>query len=728
MKKYLQLIIISAVLPAMATAQVVNINNGLQLVAKGTVALVVDNGGIKNDGIFIPDSSTVYFDGPAGIALSGTQPTNFFNATFRGTGTKRNENENTVAVYNILAAEGATTLDADGSSNNRTFVLRSVPASTASVAILPPTVDITGKVTVERYIPARRSWRLLTAPIHPVSNLTISQAWQEGVSNASRLSPVNPSPGYGTNITKSTVYASDGYDQGSTNNPSIKYYTGSSWGGVPLATNGTTPGANNGLINDQQGYMLFVRGDRSIQVAGTNVVPVNATLRPAGRLKTGTQPAVACNGWTVIGNPYASSINFHKLVSANPGLPEEFYLWEPDLTGINEVGGWISYGAYNAGTQTYTVAPLLPGSSSATNTGDIPSGSAFMVNYTGNIVFTESCKSTEINNALFRPAGELRVNLLAVNTNATVSLNDGVAVLFNAGSETERVTVPKNRNFAEIITINTTKPLAIEKRMAVRENDTVFLGIWQMQRKEYMLELVPGALSIPPHITAFLEDTYLHNYEPVAPHDTTLYRFSVTADSGSFAAARFRIIFKRAIRPFSIRALLQPQNHISVKWEMPETRGLVGYQIEKSSDGKEFVVTGSRQSAANAPAQLEWVDAAPWPNETYYRVKYFTENGGVVYSNIAKVSIKNTGSISVYPNPVTNNRITLQMNGQPEGEYYATLTGSSGQVIFTGKWYHTGTTNTRVLEISPAAAKGIYQLEITQSGSKRSSVISVNVQ
>ena len=641
MKKKLYLLFIAATLPVITTAQVVNIDNGLQLVAKGTIALVIDNGGIKNNGIFVPDSSTVYFDGAAGVAISGTQPLNFFNATFRGTGIKRNENEDTVRVYNTLAAEESAILDADGIGNDKAFVLRSVAASTASVAILPPTVDIIGKVVVERYIPARRSWRLLTAPIHPASILTISQAWQEGASNANRLSPVNPSPGYGTNITKSTGYAADGYDQGSTNNPSLRYYTGSSWGGVPLATNGTTSGANNGLINDQQGYMLFVRGDRSIQVAGTNVVPVNATLRPAGQLKTGTQPAIACNGWTVIGNPYASSVNFHQLVVANPGLPEAFYLWEPGLTGSNEVGGWISYGAYNPGTQTYTVAPLLPGSSTATNTGDIPSGSAFMVNYTGNIVFTESCKSKGVNDALQRPIPpwELRINLLALNPDTSISLNDGVAVSFDAHRETESIAIPKNKNFAEIIAIKTTKPLAIQRRTAANENDTVLLSISQMKQKEYLLQVVSGQKVIPPHINAFLEDTYLHHFERLAPNDSTLYHFSIASDSGSFATARFRIVFKQAKSPFS------------------KTLGM-----------------------------------------------------------------------SVYPNPVTDKRIILQMKGQPEDEYYARLISSSGQVIFTNKWYNAGTTNFKVFQIPSVAATGIYRLEITQFASKRTNNISIVVQ
>lgn len=300
--------------------------------------------------------------------------------------------------------------------------------------------------------------------------------------------------------------------------------------------------------------------------------------------------------------------------------------------------------------------------------------------------------------------------------------------MFDARRETESITIPKNKNFAEIIAISTTKPLAIQRRTAAHENDTVFLSISQMKQKEYLLELILGPKIISPHINAFLEDTYLHRFERLEPNDSTIYHFSITADSGSYATARFRIVFKQAKTSFSIRTLLQPQNQISVKWEMPEMPRLVEYQIEKSLDGIEFTTADSRQSTAKTPAQLEWVDAMPYLNDTYYRVKYFTKNGEVIYSNIAKATIKKGVGISVYPNPVTNNRIILQMNEQPDDEYDAEFINSSGQVIFTDKWNNAGTRNTKVFEIPSIAAKGIYRLEITQFASKRTTSISVNVQ
>jgi hypothetical protein len=61
-------------IPCLLVAQVVNISNGLQLVAQGTISLVLNQGGLKNDGVFIPGNSTVFFDGAATTAISGSHP------------------------------------------------------------------------------------------------------------------------------------------------------------------------------------------------------------------------------------------------------------------------------------------------------------------------------------------------------------------------------------------------------------------------------------------------------------------------------------------------------------------------------------------------------------------------------------------------------------------------------------------------------------------------------
>ena len=213
-------------MPGLSKSQVVNIASGTQLVAQGNISLVIDQGGMKNDGVFIPGNSTVFFDGGTVNTISGTQPIQFFNATFRGTGNKVNAGN--ASVINTLAVEGTTVLDADGTTNDKPFTLLSSDTLTARVDILT-TGNVIGDVTVERFINTGtatgehgKSWQFLATP---TTGQTYFQSWQEG-----GLSPA----GYGTWITGTGT----GFDA-TTVLPSLKYYNavGINW----------TPVTNTGL-------------------------------------------------------------------------------------------------------------------------------------------------------------------------------------------------------------------------------------------------------------------------------------------------------------------------------------------------------------------------------------------------------------------------------------------------------------------------------------------------
>ncbi len=437
--------------------------------------------------------------------------------------------------------------------NNALITLNSDALSTARVDSLRTGTSITysngGKFSVERFLTAKRAWRFLTAPISAASNLTISNAWQEGVSNSTLVTANNPNPGFGTTLTRSNMYnAANGFDVGVSNIPSVKYFSGGGWNGVPSATNGTTAGANNGLITDQQGYMLFFRGSRQTLV-GTSSPVTESTLRPSGQIKTGNQ-TIVCNGLTVIGNPYASSINFHQIVLDNPGLPDAFYAWDPNLAGAYNVGGWVTYGAYNSISGTYTVAPLLTGSSAASNTGDIPSGAAIMINYTGTITIKEQHKSAGLNNALMRPGRQLDIQLHASSGNSNTSLNDGVAIVFGGRFIQRGRSVLKNANFSENLSVRSNDSnWAIQTRPLPHAEDTIWLHMAQMRPQFYELWFIPGEMEMPANMQMYLEDRFLNRQTIISHADTTRYSFSVTANAGTASTNRFYIVFKRKKQP-----------------------------------------------------------------------------------------------------------------------------------------------------------------------------------
>ncbi len=183
-------------------------------------------------------------------------------------------------ALNITAGSLFGTVTADGNFNAAGFLtLKSDSNGTARVA--QSLGNITGNVTVERYIPPIRAWRFMSIPVNN-DTLHIRTAWQEGVNNPSLYIRYNPNPGYGTHITGDNNF-SEGFDYNTTYNPSIKTWVQStnSW-------STTAPPPVSTLINAYDGYCLFVRGSRAVNLALATSAPTDPTvLRITGNINNG---------------------------------------------------------------------------------------------------------------------------------------------------------------------------------------------------------------------------------------------------------------------------------------------------------------------------------------------------------------------------------------------------------------------------------------------------------
>ncbi|TDH26629.1 hypothetical protein EXU57_11105, partial [Segetibacter sp. 3557_3] len=367
----------------------------------------------------------------------------------------------------------------------------------------------TGKFIPQRFLPigtgsTSRRWRLLTTPLQPVNAPTINEAWQQGVSNADRNNPIDPWPGFGTTITKSTTYnPADGYDQGSTNNPSLFYFSGtgtSGWSAL-LSTRA-------GAITDHQGYMLFARGNRSIVVSSQYINASPTTLEPKGRINTGDVQRTLIAGNQVIGNPYASAISMNNVVfnnytsngktynntptgSAN-GLGITYYLWDPKTSGSSGVGKFIACSSNGDGTYSVT-----GNESGLPLDGSIQSGAAFLIaaeNNGGTITFHESDKLTSsTNTGISSRTSRTTANAFTLVTNlyagsgSNVKLADGVINTYHAlySNKVGDEDAPKLSSFNtnEVLSIASEKQLlAVERRGAIQDGDTIFLNLSKMNK------------------------------------------------------------------------------------------------------------------------------------------------------------------------------------------------------------------------------------------------------
>jgi len=635
--------------------------------------------------------------------------------------------QNKLYLYDaMLPASGSITL-------NDELVLRSNSSKTARVGEAGSSFAYgsNGKFVIERYIPGNRAWRLLTAPVTTASQVKISEAWQDNAPRVTNVNDINgtnnPNPGYGTHITFGQP-AVNGYDQGVNGNTSIRYLMSTGWNGVPTATNdGST--LNSGYINDQPGYMLFVRGDRSTLLwQATAAITSPTVLRPKGKIKTGivNHPLTASfinglNNFRVIGNPYPSPINFHDIasnpVNAANGFADAFYLWDPNITGSNGVGGFVGM-SYNAaasiaaGNPVYDRAVLTGGSSSIDNSGDIQSGAAFVINYTGaaaSLRIEEANKSTGSNNTFFRPQQQIRTNLFAVNSDNTVSLNDGVLASFGEiNTSAANRDLPKLSNFAENIAIQKNgRLLCIERTIPLKNCDTVFYHLSKMKQKKYVLEFVFDKMELPESTGAFLEDIFLQKKEPLYLSDTSKYEFTVTSNAASADTNRFRLVFT-TINQFEQVAGNRVNEDVLLNWKMKDAFSIDYYQIERSADGVSFTAIGMDANLLN-----EWLDIKPLPGNYFYRIRCVNKYGVVSYSESVKVMVPviKTG-MYVFPNPVTGNAINLGIKDKAAGLYRVRLFDEPGKLVYTSGIDHPGGSAVIVITPHVQLAKGIYQLEV----------------
>ncbi|MCC6289019.1 MAG: Ig-like domain-containing protein, partial [Chitinophagaceae bacterium] len=493
------------------------------------------------------------------LVIAGTSGGNFGNINFTsGAGMlkaftlNRSGTGGAATIGTALGVYDVLTITSGALNTGGNLTLKSNATGTARVA--PVMGTISGNVTVERYIPARRAWRLINAPVGGTQ--TVNQAWQEGVTTASP-NP-NPAPGYGTYVTVGTV--ANGFDQNilGQSTSSLKSFT--SAGALQVVTSTYAAQVAN------KPYMLFVRGDRSITMRGSDVPANNTTLRATGPLLTGNQTIpVAAAGFTAVANPFASPINFGSIARTN--VTNSFYVWDPKMGGANGVGAYVNI-SFNGTGYDITPASVSPESQY------IQSGQAFLVQSTGtagSLVIKESDKSATAaqnvfreqsvvsgqlsatgnelsamgNGLVFAPAKNatgLRVNLQAADGSQRGVLDEVFASYSSSFSnDIDNMDALKAENVMEnLAIIRKGQSLMVDRRNLVQSADTLRLNLSNTSVSTYMFEFSPIELAGAESVT--LVDNYLKTNTSVSLTETSQVFFQVGSDSKSAATDRFSVI------------------------------------------------------------------------------------------------------------------------------------------------------------------------------------------
>jgi len=685
----------------------------------------------------------------SGITWNGTSSAQTFtgantaNTAQLGNMTVNNSSAGTVTitggpvdVYNTLTiTKGNLVINNAG---NGALTLKSSSALTASVAVIPSSYSITGSVNVERFLTGGstvsggrwvyRNYRLMSSPVNAglVSSkypYTINYIAASAIVTGAKSS-------FGTLGGNPTIYV---YSEDYT--PSNASFTSGNFKGVTDMSTLTSPYtltiSNNGTTKALyvgNGFMFFFRGDK-INSVGTSpgkttypyVAPESVVFTATGNLNQGSYTVnnwqtgsgllfttvagnSAIQGFNLVGNPYASTIDWEAVNSGGivaTNLNPSIYVFNPVTN---------QYNTYSSSTHV---------GNPVTFTGKIASGQGFFVkanNTSPSLVFNESAKSTTVINAgsgnlmMGTPAGQavkqqlfrLRLSLdsinyddIAIGFKSTASekydLSEDSKYLTGLGA-LEGLASYSGDTVPEALAINflplpKKAPRVIKLKVTAKNSGRLTLEKTQLD-------------SLPKIYELWLMDRYKRDSLDIRHNSTYIFDIDRN-DTMSFGDKRFELVIRQdkalGIHLLDFRAA-KATGGVLLTWKVENEGNYTNFTVERSTDnGASFTVLGG--SASNSQGIYTFLDSSPANAVNIYRVKIEDLNGTISYTKAIAISYNSgTGltastNIAVYPNPAVG-LINLNIN-QPE---LATLNLSGVQ----GTGY----------SLTTAATQGSYSIKI----------------
>jgi len=681
------------------------------------------NGGYTNSGTFTAGSGTIYFGGTSQTLQDNSAAgTTFNNVTFNGSGTVTigaGVGNFSVAATGVLTMVSPAKLVAGGAATGY-LTLKSSAASSATVAAISGTSTITGVVNVQRYMTggsmSYRSYRTMSSPVY-----------------ASTVSSNNV---FSINYLKTSSYLTGstgtlgGFDK--TGNPTIYLYRENLTPGNTSFTSGNFRGLNNisaspGYQLDSEvgtfnipagnGFLFYFRGNRSTTLATKTVTPYatpeNTTYTSSGILNQGQitvhdwyTPASATLGYTVlagnttvrgfnlVGNPYASSINWDLFnttttTSGIYGTAVGTTIYVLDPVSKN-------YGAYTKGT----------GGIGTHNTSNIlPSGQGFFVlasSATAKLIFNESAKVntqvTGVNLLMGKPVDFTNIQYIHLQLAKDSVNTDDIIVRFtdNAVSKYDpEVDGPYKPGMGVVSLASLSSDnvqLAINTQPLPETSETVPLVAGAAADGAYQFQL-KGIVGLPKLFSVWLVDNYTK--DSIDMRETLVYSFNlVHADSSSSSLSRFKLVISQntgyAYRLLDFGAKMYTSlNQVRLNWKTVNEQNYTQFTVERSNDGSKTYTTTIGGMRSNAQGSYALTDQSPQNGTNFYRLKQVDINGNITYSKVATVEYSEpsnsllSNNLSIYPNPVAGN-INLSIKDLTDAKtatYHIRISNSLGRVV-----------------------------------------------
>jgi hypothetical protein len=708
------------------------------------------------NGIFTPQ----YYVGTttAGTAQFGT--INISNSTASG---QVRITGGPIDLYNALNMT-AGNLVVDNATSGA-LNLKSNATATAYVAPVPSTSTITGTVNVERYIAgsptdlSRRGYRLLSSPVYAA---TVAGA---NVYDLNYLKTYSIVTGLGgatngfTTGTSSTANASIYIFREDILSSNFTFASGNFKGitqlnktpsylfGVNAKSTLTNTNDASTYLPVGNGILFFFRGGPTLSTgstAGTKTTqpynfPENTTLVQSGTLNTGpitvqswvtgttnlsytttiTNNVAPGNirGYNLVGNPYASAINWEKY--NRNGVNSSIYGSGSMPTTLYQFNAATKqYASYqqkptvsSIADTTSTIIPTGAISSDGVVSNMISSGQAFFVvanTATQTLTFRESAKTTT------QPtqASVLTLMSTTIPRSGDQAFSFMRLKLIKDSVNTDAVAFVLNNNNSEKYLVNED---AVDMggngalvSLSAFSADSVALSIDRLPLPTLKPEIVPISVNatssglyslnmeqlkdLPSIYQVWLMDDFKKDSLDMRTYKT--YNFNIDKSvAGTYGKSRFRLVIRQnaglALRLLDFNGT-KASTGVKLNWKVENERNYTNFTVERSTDGgKTFEVIGGLSSNGNGVYTL--TDKNPAAGTDQYRLKQEDINGTISYSKPVNVMYANTtsvadNSLTVFPNPVSdvvNVSIKRVLKTDADAIYTIKITNATGIVVKT---------------------------------------------
>lgn len=199
---------------------------------------------------------------------------------------------------------------------------------------------------------------------------------------------------------------------------------------------------------------------------------------------------------------------------------------------------------------------------------------------------------------------------------------------------------------------------------------------------------------------------------------TYTFQFRITTKSGFTAADTVNVIVSSVLPVTLVEFNAKPsKGQAQLKWVTTNEVNSSHYEIQRSSNGKEFETVGSVESNNSLEKNTyNFTDNISTNNVVYYRLSMVDKDGSFAYSKVISVSVNAGKSFAVEKLSVRMQDVNINLTSTEQQPFSFMVTDVNGRILLSKHVELEAGYNTLTATL-PVSATGIYYVKMMSSNS-----------